>query len=67
MITTLPPLLLAGLPAAEVATVMGTTVGAVRSLQHRAVAALAKILREEAAPYGLPAAPFEVERRRERA
>ena len=57
---------LAGLPAAEVAAVMGTSVGAVRSLQHRAVAALAKILQEEAAPSRLRPAPLKVERRKER-
>jgi len=57
---------LAGLPAAEVAAVMGTSVGSVRSLQHRAVAALAKILREEAAPSRLRPAPLKVERRKER-
>jgi len=57
---------LAGLPAAEVAAVMGTSVGSVRSLQHRAVAALAKILREETAPSRLRPAPLKVERRKER-
>lgn len=48
---------LAGLPAPEVAAVMDRNEGAVRALQHRGVAALARILRAQTVLEPSPAAP----------
>lgn len=48
---------LAGLTGPEVAAVLGKRQGAVRSLQHRGVAAFARRLELEAVPDGAPAAP----------
>lgn len=48
---------LADLSAPEVAAVMGKTVGAVRALQHRGVAALAQILCEDPVPKRAAASP----------
>ncbi|MFN8026981.1 MAG: sigma factor-like helix-turn-helix DNA-binding protein [Acidimicrobiia bacterium] len=39
---------IADLPLADVATVLGKRVGAVKSLQHRALAALRRVLDEDA-------------------
>ena len=48
---------LAGLSAPEVAAVMDKNEGAVRALQHRGVAALARILRAQAVLKSVPATP----------
>lgn len=48
---------LAGLSAPEVAAVMDKNEGAVRALQHRGVAALARILRAQAVLKSAPASP----------
>lgn len=48
---------LAGLSAPEVAAVMDKNEGAVRALQHRGVAALARILRAQTVLESSPAAP----------